>query len=887
MQEGDRMLAVLAQQLENEAAFLVGNGEHRARPTLTAQREKIQEVEKAAIQRAGNVMSVLPGDPMHKRATEQAREAIVTRGVVEVNPVQHPRTLHPEGNFDQELHRKHAERLTNWAEAAKESTVARCQRLYWKQLVKDFRTNANGLLDNAGLRRAVIGQPGGGAGSAGSGASLMPRDRDVVNGENGKLILIPGESTPAGSTLQLDYRAPQYSIVVQHLSAPDAIQQLKQLSALGPKGERAPHLKTSLHELWDTVARMLKVHGKVHDAGLPKQLSRIGACRQLLEEDFLRFLGRECRAAGGGPGPAAHAFNGADTVKTAVKYAQMQHVSGGEESELCLWAAAFWCLRSGDNASVAKLCRSLGDNFASTAAEHNWPSIVTTPSGALAVNPAIGTKGQLEPITDEQLAENPYKCAVRLILGRAATVQDAERVRKALIATPALRFAQDHVWYHLALVNCVVPPADASLTTSAEGGDAPYCLQYYQKLVQNVPPSELSVLLDPLLYTKVMLWSGCLTNAVSSLLPPTVLEDLHEYTLEGLHLALVLTREGVFKESARDQNEPSVESFSVIELQIQTQLQDYVLRLIPHDAMSGLYYLSRLPEGTMQKAFFSVCLNKDVCAKLLGSVTNDGNVHVEDTAAAAFWPSSHCAWLATGAAGVARERGTVLQATQLYIIAVHHLLSASKVGGAEGAAALPAHETKLGYMSAVVRALLSFLNPRLSHAIEDMDDTSTPLTEATQDVLAAARVVFAHLQTLSCDTQSEALALRAFEQLYWMAVLCWNVSGGNVARAWQAYSSLGILPRESSDVARLVEEVNYRCDAATVRKVLHVAVVKVLDLIYHGLSTSAPEATADRSRLIEMARAVSTFQSQLRVSPNAGTSARLVNRRRLLHSLGV
>ena len=49
---------------------------------------------------------------------------------------------------------------------------------------------------------------------------------------------------------------------------------------------------------------------------------------------------------------------------------------------------------------------------------------------------------------------------------------------------------------------------------------------------------------------------------------------------------------------------------------------------------------------------------------------------------------------------------------------------------------------------------------------------------------------------------------------------------------------MGILPRMQSDVPRLVDEINLRCDSATTRKVIHTAMAKVYDLIHNGLTTT-------------------------------------------------
>eukprot|EP01064_Diplonema_japonicum_P031312 TRINITY_DN5549_c0_g1_i1.p1 TRINITY_DN5549_c0_g1~~TRINITY_DN5549_c0_g1_i1.p1 ORF type:complete len:863 (+),score=242.22 TRINITY_DN5549_c0_g1_i1:85-2589(+) len=834
---------MMVQQLAYDAEFLLGAKGDRPRPTLVAQREKIQEIEKAAAQKAGTNVA-MGGDTQHRRATEQAREAVVTRGVVEVSPSDHPRFLDPDGDLDQELHRRHAERIATWLEKAKQNANTRGQRLYWKHLVTDFRATNTGLVERVGVMRSVIGQQN------------VVKDSQLIAYE-GQAPQWGAASTAKKTTLPLDWRAQQYSSAVQNLPAVDdtssaklQVHQLRQLSNMGPNGERPEHLKTATLEMWDTASRILEATSTPCEAGLSPELARVASCKELLEEGFAVFLNSEHNAAAG-----------RDILKLAEVYSRSQQC-GGTSSDVEQWVIAYLCLRAGDIKGLISTLTNAGDAHAALAAESHWPAVRRTGSGSMALVPKPQQSRQLREFSDYELSSNPYKHAVRLILSRAATAKDVERVRAALLNTPALRFAQDHVWLHLSLINCVAPPPELSSTQDLQ--QAPYSLKYYVSVVENVPPSELSTPLDPLLYCKVMLWSQCYAKAIAAFLPPTCLDDLVDFGIEGLHLALMLTRHGLLADNA------------AMSHQIQTQLEEYVVKLIPHDATAGLYYLRLLPEVEMQRAFTSVCMNRAACEKLLGTASPDGTVNTRNSAAASAWHPSTCGKLARLAADTARERGSVQLAVELYLISIHHVIAAEGAGGSAA-------------VGAAVRELLSFVNPKISHAIEAMEEAGN-LNRTTQDVLQAGRLVFSHFQVMStaCE-RTEGLPLRTFEQLYWAAVLCWNVNGHDVARAWQAYSSLDILPRGKTDVPRLVEEVNYRCDAGTVRKVVHITVTKVLDMVYQAMVSEdiSQHGTGEKARLLEIARAIISFQSQLRIPPATKTATRLSQRRQLLSQLGL
>eukprot|EP00754_Rhynchopus_humris_P050267 Rhum_TRINITY_DN8877_c0_g1::Rhum_TRINITY_DN8877_c0_g1_i1::g.30416::m.30416/K14309/NUP93, NIC96; nuclear pore complex protein Nup93 len=848
----------MIQSLSNEAEFLQGKKDLRPRPTLAAQRDKIQEVEKLAMLRAGGTVVPVPGNASHKRATEQARASVLARGVVEIAPAESC-TLNPAGNLDTELYRSHAERLTNWLEQAKHTTTGRAQRIFRRSLVRDHRASNAALVESCGVKRALV--PAAASAAAADAAATASTHPSAAGG------CAAPSSGDLASPLPLDARAPQYCEVVRDLSsvvdpqsAAAQAQHLAQLAGQGAHGQRPDHHKRSVEGLWQTVGKLMAASCTPCEASLRAELARVDACRSLLEEDFSLHLRREYGEGLPAVGTLELAEQYAYTFAAPTQPGAAAGAAVGAGDEVSAWAVAFLCLRTGDVSALGAALARIGDAEAAAAASKAWPPVRRTRSGPLALNLAAQGAKAFRSFTDAELAANPFRAAVRLVLSRSATVRDAERVQAALAGAAALKFAQDHVWLNLCLVNCVEASEPCTLQDRL---DAPCSLAHYVSTVQAVHPSELMPPLDPLLYVKVMLWSQCPAQAVAALLPPTCIADLADFSLEGLHLALILNRHGFLADS------PSVQG------QLQAQVERYVTRLVPHRPSAGLQYLRLLPEAAMQQAFYAVSMESEVSRLLLGRAAANGTVDSDHSAAADFWPPAQCASLARGAAAAARERGLVLLSADQSLIAVHHSLAAQPQGATQGAAA------------GSVRELLGFLNPRLAHVILELDET-TNLSQATQDVLSASRLVYAHSAALTTGASSgEALALQAFHQLYWIAVLSWNVLSQDVLKGWQAFSTLGVLPRTLADVPRLVEEINFRADAGTVRKVIHVGVVRAFDLICHGLSTLSDSSADDRVRLIGMARALNTFQSQLRVPPASIVAQRLAQRSQMLLRLGV
>eukprot|EP01063_Lacrimia_lanifica_P012880 TRINITY_DN19580_c0_g1_i1.p1 TRINITY_DN19580_c0_g1~~TRINITY_DN19580_c0_g1_i1.p1 ORF type:complete len:851 (+),score=284.22 TRINITY_DN19580_c0_g1_i1:76-2628(+) len=850
MADETRTLLAKMQRLTSDAEFLLRGKEGRPRPTLAAQKEKLQEVEKQAMLRAGGSVFAIPGDASHKRATEQAREAVMTCGIIEVSPVEPTRALNPDADLDQELHRRHAERLTNWLETAKATTVSRSKRMYWKHLVKDFKVNNAQAVQTCGLKRAIIGRP-----MQGDAGQLVPSIADRGAGA----APLP---EAAAAAIPLDWRAHQYETVVRHLpevqdaaASGQQIEQFGQLGSVGGDGERPEHLKQSVRNLWHTVARLVTAVVTPCEPGLSQEMSRAAACRDVLEEDFTVHMNRQWSQSEEGR-TAPKAF----ISKIAAHYVRAQAFDVTGETEP--WAVAFLCLRAGDVKGAVDVLERIGDAQSAGVARTTWPGVKATNAGSRTLVPSSQSARALREFSEAELAANPFQCAVRLLLSRSARVRDVDAIITALTRAHALKYAQDHVWLHLALAGCLSRPEDAA--NSQEQQDSPYSLLGYITRVENTPPSALNVPLDPLLYCRVMLWSQCPAKAVSALLPPTCLPDLQPFSIDGLHLALILSRYGLLPTG------------SAVERQLLRQLEEYVVLLVPHAPAAALSYLRLLPEECMKEVFSSICLRGAVCGQLLGRVGVDGRVDITRSAAAELWHPVQCAQLARSAAETAKERGSVLPAVELHLLSLHYALTPGLQRDAASAT----------LAQASARELLAFFNPKLSHAIQTMDDDHSPIPPATQEVLTAARMVFSHMQPLQHGVgDGDTMALNAFVQLYWIAVLSWNVSNRDVAKAWQAFSSLGVLPRTGSDVPALVEEMNYRCDAGTVRKVAHMAVLRVLDLI--GLCMRSPDAAQApeaQAHHLEMARALNTYQSQLRMPPSASVAAKLNQRRHLLRA---
>ena len=733
------------EQLSHDAQFLLKGKGMRPMPTLAAQREKIQEIEKLATNRGGTA-AALPGDVAHKRATEQAREAVITRGVVEVQAPDHHRPLNPQRDLDQELNRKHAERLTHWMERTKHATVARGQQLYWKQMVDDFKKNSTGVIESLGAKRGPIGDNRHQAISENGGASQM-----MHGGAAPTQVSMWQGVEQVSRTLPLDWRTEQYCSTIQCLPGLDErqainqqVEHFKQLCRMGPKGERTTSRRQSAEGLWESVGRILTENASVCDSEVDKRMVRVNASRCILEEDFMVFLGK---------GRSQYT----EIIHLAEAYATEQLGTSGLHSEQLSWAVVYLCLRAGNLSAATSALNSVGDQHAAAVLNECWPLVSSSRNGVTIQVPVSESARSLRVFTDAELQQNPYKCAVRLILSRCATNSDVERVKTALYNTVTLRFSQDHVWFHLALVNCPTPPPAVAIPA-----DTPYSLEYYQQLISNVAPSELSVPLDPLLYCKIMLWSQCYAKLIAAILPPSQLDDLSDFGLEGLHIALILSRHGLLENCAA-------------QLQLYKQLESYVKRLVPHSPVASLRYIRLLPEAAMQEALNGLCLDKSACDKLLGRVLQDGTAEIRNSVVSQLWHVAQCADLSASAARHARERGSVLLSSELYLLSIHYSMTPES----------RALSSSLG--SSSVKYLLDFLNPRMTHAIDSMETAEPPtLTDSTNDVLSAARIVFSHLQIIkSASGSSEQKSIRTFEQLYWIAVLCWNVRHQEYQMGWQ------------------------------------------------------------------------------------------------------
>ena len=675
--QGTRALQGRIQQLNSDAGLLFGNRNVRPRATLAAQKEKIQEMEKVAMLRVGGTVVPVPGDAAHKRATEQAREAVVSRGLVEVSPADHPRKLNPDADLDHELYHRHAERLANWLERAKHSTVSRGQQLHGRHLVRNARSYNASLVESAGVVR--------------------PPALDNYTHPAPSYGQTHTAVTQAHAALPLDARAPQYSRIVKTLNDDDVktsvlqIKQLSQLSSSGAGGPRAAHLRRTAEGLWDAVESLVQATTSPCEAALPRELARVSACRELLEADFATYLRREY----------GHSQS-VGTRQLAEQHARIHFVSAGGDMDR--WAVAYLCLRAGDVQAFCETARAqLGDNTLACQAETFWPPVQPSASGAL--TPAPTAMEPLADITESNVRANPFKHAVQLILSRTARVSQVDVVKEALGASSALKFAQDHVWLHLALINRV------DVDDRAPRADTLFSLEVFAGSVEQVPPAELCLPLDPLLYCKVMLWGQCFGKAVAALLPPTGIPELADFALEGLHLGLLLSRFGMLDEA------------SGTHAQLQAQLEGYVLRLLPHDAEAALHYLRLLPPASMQAAFHAVCQHRHACERLLGRVSTDGTADTSKSAAARFFPSATCAGLANGAAAMSRERDIVILSVESSLLALYYCVQHDTAQGVQ------THKA-----SAVIRELLSFLNVRLAHAINELDDAAA-LSQRSQDTL--------------------------------------------------------------------------------------------------------------------------------------------------------
>ncbi|KAJ9467820.1 hypothetical protein DIPPA_27941 [Diplonema papillatum] len=853
----------LAEQLETEALKLPtsdGFGVLMPVPTLGAQASKLDSLERLAGMRPGSVPARV--DPRHKRSEEAAVRSMQAlerdqQELLNSYMVLHEQLTSPDADEDEGLGLpldatvdtiamyRHSLLLNSSLDKATLGSAEASKRLHWYHDHVDLTVATSRLSEVSKLRNEMRYQHRG----------LQLTSGALGNGPQSHW----GNETRLGtdSVAKVEWRAEDFCKCVLAWRSgvatwAEAIDNFKSASVNGPHGPRddcAPILS-----LWDALIPVLEGATKMRAEGVTRSQAMADCTRLYLEKEYRESLEEEAMADGmSDKAKRNDDLDGRDTVGAvdviAASANNMQHRDPNRmgHHERPVWVHAYLCLRAGLIEECAEHMVQVGRSILGPWANHPeslasqlmglgrelpdvWPpyTFELTTKRLVERTGASPTAQKLaSELTDVDFEQNPFRCAVILILSRRTTCRDQAKLLEQIGRRYVFQYGQDKIWLHLAL----------AVSDSHTGNEA-YRLAVYQKMVQNAPVSTFS---DVFLYCKAMLWSVAPQRAVTALVPPTIMESLSPYALEGMHMALLL----VFNKCIED---------PAIQQRVYRVLHEYLYKLLPYQPDVVVIYLGILP--FTDSVVIALADKEDSCHALLGRIGPAGEVF-EGPITQLYPAASERSGVYAAVAASLKARGSVLLVTEMMLLAVHTASDPIRV----------------------VRNLAKYLSARLTALVHELDVSVAP-NVPKHETLQASSAAWPHLERF---TGSVADVI-AFKQLHVMALLSWSLKrsrGYEVPGLVVDLQKMGLFPACEEEVPRCAATANTTADAATIRRVLPIAasfaVAHLAELVRGPATFSGPWVTTANSLVL--------YVSQLEAPQSAETSGRIADARALLSQL--
>eukprot|EP01063_Lacrimia_lanifica_P011165 TRINITY_DN17958_c0_g1_i1.p1 TRINITY_DN17958_c0_g1~~TRINITY_DN17958_c0_g1_i1.p1 ORF type:complete len:882 (+),score=327.48 TRINITY_DN17958_c0_g1_i1:108-2753(+) len=860
----------LAQRLEHEARGLQPShallpGPH---PTLRTQRKKFDDMElsSAFSARVGGHVPVARVNLRHKKSEELALHSLrVDWGPVIDYDSEDDAILDVNSTVDDVVARAHVRSLNRSLERSQRGKSDAAKRLHWAHDEADFNVATARLSELSSMRRALQMQGRAlrlGAGVLGrgptthwgaQGTGAAPHVGADWRSSDYKCVMdawvqVPTQSLytslaplyAAGGAANQEKademerslgKASEGSAAVDAPTWGALVGMFKQLVAKGPHGVRNGPEAGSLLELWDSIAAVVGGSTRRRAKGVSRQASMADAARAHLERQYREYISNpgdaEAKPDGTGTSRAAR-----EVLHSLALTLQQRDPNVMGYAEPVCWLLAYLALRAGEVGCLQECLAESGDAAAVQLAAEvpaHWPMYETVEGELRERPPAPTAKRLAAELTAYDYEADPYRCAVVLILSRSATVSAQAALWHQVSKREVTQYVQDRIWLNLALC------ASSAHSNGApkEGPQQPYTLHELQLQASHAKVADFPC---PFLYLQAMAWSGAVPMVVHALVPPTLLEGLAEYALEGLHMSLLLVATLCVADEACIRR-------------VHRALEEYITKLVPFSADVATLYMRLMPNAA-EAILTRLCANTDACHALLGYVGVDGQVHggaVQDI----FTDEKQRAQVVLSIGNSLRESGDdIFQASEVLLVALG-------TGGEQQA----------------VRALVAHLKVSLVKVVNELDGTGTH-SACSVEVLRSLDMAGPHLERYEKIVEE----VKALRHLHCLSLLCCAVASRNPT-VWdlvQQVTSLGLFPADISDVPRCAAEVNTQCEVSSVRTALPVAVSMALSAIAQELQAPSSQALGPiKRRLLEAAQALLLYATQLRVPVSMPTTSRI------------
>ena len=543
-------LLQMAQKLEHDAQCLQHDtalGPIAPRPTLGAQARKVHDMEEDVLAHRKGQVAPVRVNLRHKRSQEAAARSVAMSFATHADFEYESDDDVPDENttLDTLVARCHSQLLNKSLETAQKGNALYQQWIHDHDC-GDMVVATSRLSELSSLRSDLSEQS----------RALHLSSAYLGQGTHAHWGMQRDSITPGSS----DWRAQRFASCMERVvsgahSWRDAIASFKGLAPEGPLGSRGEELVGSVEQLWDAVAAVLEGASVARGSGVTGEQSTADRIRAHLEAEFRNTLTSD---------PDQDLY---PCIKTMVEKMQHRDPNRMGHSEAPCWAQAYLCLRAGNFAGcVLSLKESKSPLLGELLPEH-WPPYVEH-NGRMSERDALPLAEEMaEELTPLDYEANPYRCAVILILSRGCTQQAHGLLWHHMARREVVQFAQERVWLHLAL--CAKPSKKKGL----------YELSQYQSMAATAKVTDFA---NPYLYCRVMLWSLCANRLVSVLIPPTVVDCLGEFSLEGLHICVLLLVHDCITDAA-------------VKKRLQRALSAYITTLIPEHPHAAVTYLKLLP----------------------------------------------------------------------------------------------------------------------------------------------------------------------------------------------------------------------------------------------------------------------------------------------------